>query len=251
MNREEFIKHKKACMVLTSDHKQIHCDHYARGAEKIVVLAHGFFNSKDSVLLQELGASLFDRYDVALLDFRGHGNSPGLFSWTTKEHMDLTAVLEFLKPHYQKIGVIGFSLGAAITIITATKIDWIDSIIAVSGPSDFDKIDYHFWELDAENDLFYNMTGDGRAGKGIRPGPFWLKKEKPINKVSEVKCPALFVHGENDWVIKPWHSQALFEKAQCKKEIVVFSKGPHAEYLMRKNKEETVDQIRNWFEETL
>lgn len=237
--------------LFTEDKQEIYYDHYTNGHKRLVVIAHGFFNSKDALLLKELGKELRDGYDVVILDFRGHGQSGGLFYWTTKEYIDLIAVLEDVRGDYDKIGLIGFSLGAATSIIAASKVDWIDSVIAVSAPTEFEKIEYHFWDLDVENDVLYNLIGDGLVGKGARPGPFWLKKDKPIHCVAKVKAPILFLHGESDWLIKPTHSQELYDKAQGKKDIAIIKNGPHAEYLIRKKKEETVTFIRDWFKETL
>jgi len=237
--------------VMTSDRQKIVYDHYARSGRDLVIIAHGFFNSKDSVLLKELGQALSPRYDVILMDFRGHGKSRGLFYWTTKEHLDLLAVLQHVQNDYRKIAVIGFSLGAATTIIAAARTQRIDSIVAVSAPTCFEKIEFHFWDLDIENDIFYNITGQGHIGKGVRPGPFWLKKERPIDLVARVTCPILFIHGEADWLIRPWHSQALFDQARSLKDIAILKNGPHAEYLIRKNKPETIKWIRTWLDKTL
>jgi hypothetical protein len=238
-------------VVLTEDNQRIFYDHYKRGHSRLVVIAHGFFNSKTAVLLKELGAEFQDQYDIVILDFRGHGQSAGLFCWTAKEYLDLIAVLEDVRKDYDKIGLIGFSLGAATSIITASKVDWLDSIVAVSAPTEFAKIEYHFWALDVENDILYNVIGKGRIGKGVRPGPFWLKKDKPIHCVSKVKAPVLFLHGESDWLIKASHSQKLYSRAVSRKNLVIIKNGPHAEYLIRKNKKETIKFMRDWLKETL
>lgn len=238
-------------VVTTSDQHQISLDHYESGHDKVVIIAHGFFNSKQAPLLKILGEDLATEYDVIIMDFRGHGQSNGLFHWTSKEYLDLEAVLSFAKEKYSKIGVVGFSLGAATTLITASQSDLIDSAIAVSGPTSFWRIEYYFWQLDPENDLFFGIFGHGGKGKGVRPGPFWLKKKNPIDCVGNIKCPVLYIHGEKDWLIKPWHAEALYKKTNAKKHLALIKKGPHAEYLVRKNKEETVRHIKNWFKETL
>lgn len=237
--------------VETKDKVKIHVDHYSYGHEKVVIIAHGFFNSKQAVLMKDLGLSLRDDYDVIIMDFRGHGKSQGLFYWTSKEYLDLLAVLDYAHQHYAKIGVIGFSLGAATSLIATPKTHLIDSLISVSGPSDFDKIEYHFWQLDPENDIGYNLFGEGKIGKGVRPGPWWTKKEKPIDAVKNIKIPVCFIHGKADWLIKPWHAEALYKATTSKKQLSLIDKGPHAEYLIRKNKKETVEIIRKWFEETM
>ena len=154
--------------LLTVDGQTIHYDLYPHGHQRLIIIAHGFFNSKDALLLKELGQALANQYDVLIMDFRGHGKSGGLFYWTSKEYLDLKAVLGYARTRYQKIGVIGFSLGAATSIITASQTDGIDTVISISAPSEFEKIECRFWELNVENDIFYNLIGEGRAGKGVR-----------------------------------------------------------------------------------
>lgn len=235
----------------TSDGIQVCFDRYAGGHSKVVIIAHGFFNSKGSVLLKSLAQELSDEYDCIVMDFRGHGETRGLFHWTSKEYLDLEAVLKFARQHYQKTAVIGFSLGAATSLIAASKFDLIDSVIAVSPPTVLEKIEYHFWNLDVENDLLYNIFKDGKIGKGVRPGPFWMAKEKPIAIVGNIKVPVCFIHGGADWLIHPWHSAALFEKTRAVKNIAIIKDGPHAEYLLRKNKDEFIRLVRDWLGQTL
>jgi len=237
--------------VTTTDQHVISYDHYQNGHDKVVIIAHGFYNSKQALLMKELGEALQSEYDIITMDFRGHGKSGGLFHWTSKEYLDMEAVLKFASGKYKKIGVVGFSLGAATSMIVASQNDSIASLISVSGPTEFSKIEYHFWGLDPEHDLYYTLLGQGRIGKGVRPGPFWLSKKRPIDCVGKIKCPVLYIHGEKDWLIKPWHSEQLFQKTNSKKQLVVIKKGPHAESLVRKNKEEIIRPIREWFKETL
>ncbi len=237
--------------LLTTDGQTIHYDLYANGHKKIVIIAHGFFNSKNAVLLKVLAGELTQFYDVIVMDFRGHGKSPGMFYWTSKEYVDLQAVVDFAKEKYSEVGVIGFSLGAATSIITASHTKKIKSLIAVSAPTEFGKIEYQFWDLDVENDLLFSLIGKGRMGRGVRPGPFWLKKQKPIERIVHVTAPTLFIHGDKDWLIYPEHSRKLYDKAKCRKKIAIIKNGPHSEYLIRKNKEEIISLIINWFHQTL
>jgi pimeloyl-ACP methyl ester carboxylesterase len=185
------------------------------------------------------------------MDFRGHGQSQGSFAWTSKEYRDLLAVVDYAKSQSRRIAVVGFSLGAVAAIITASKSNHIRSLISISAPTELEKIDYQFWRLDIENDIFYNLLGEGKVGKGIRLGPFWLKKEKPICLIKKITTPMLFIHGEADWVIRPWHARVLYREANSPKRLVMIKNGPHAEYLLRKNKDEVNYWIKKWLDETL
>lgn len=238
----------------TADKQKISCRHYKNNHSNVVVIAHGFYNSKDAELLRGLAKDLSADYDVFMFDFRGHGKSSGLFTWTSKENNDLAAVLDYLEDKYTAIGIVAFSLGASISInlVSGASFKKIVSLICVSCPSEFEKIDYKFRQLDLEGDLIYTLfASSGRKGRGVRPGAFWLKKEKPIERVRRMSIPVLYIHGEKDWVVKPWHSSALYEKTPSKKKLVIIKNGPHAEYLLRDYPKDTLKEIRKWLRATM
>lgn len=241
----------KTHSIRTIDNKRIQLDQYLAGHSQVIILAHGFYNSKKAVLFKEMAAGLLEDSDVIVFDFRGHGQSSGLFTWTVNEHRDLQAVLDFAERNYERIGVIGFSLGAAISLLTAARDSRIHSLIAVSPPYDFNHINYQFWKMGVMENIVYNVFQEGRTGKGIRPGWPWHKKTKPIDVVDRIHIPILFVHGEKDWLIVPEHSRQLFRKATKPKELVVIKGATHAEYIFRGDKEGTLKLFKKWFRKTL
>ncbi len=242
---------KKSGVAFTDDQKRIAFDHYSNGHDAVIVLAHGFYNSKKAVLFQEMAENLLDVYDVVVMDYRGHGESEGRFTWSAKEPQDLTAILAYARERYRRVGVVGFSMGAAVSLIVAAKTDLVDSLIAVSPPSEFKKIDFHFWKMDIMENVVYNVLQEGRIGKGFKAGAFWLKKTKPIEIVAKIKVPILFYHGAKDWLVLPWHSERLYQKAAAFKRIEIIANGTHAEFLFRRDREGTINHFKNWFRETL
>jgi pimeloyl-ACP methyl ester carboxylesterase len=191
-------------------------------------------------------------YDVIVFDFRGHGKSSDVFTWTTHEQKDLRAITAYAKEnHYAKIGVIGFSLGAAIALIEASCHRNIDSVIAVSTPADLGSINYHFWEKDMWEDLKLNFGIKGR-GKGVRMGSPSLQKTRPrdiVNKVSPT--PVLFLHGEKDWLVKPSHGKLLFYKAKDPKALTIIKDGGHAERIFDVFPDQFMKICLDRFRETL
>lgn len=240
---------KSSNTLLTSDKHSIAFDLYQAGHEKLIIIAHGFFNSKDSLLLLRLKDTLLNDYDVLLFDFRGHGKSSGFFCWLAREDIDLDVVLQFAGRSYKNIGLIGFSFGAATSISVLSKQNSVQTFVAVSAPERFWKINYCFWNLDFEEDIIYNL-GEGRIGRGVRPGPFWLKKPKPIELIGKVRCPILFIHGKNDWVTGYKHSIRLYERAAGHKQLHIIEHGSHSEYLMRKTQNEFIEVLKNWLRRT-
>jgi pimeloyl-ACP methyl ester carboxylesterase len=243
---------KTSLTLKIEDATEIAFDHYKMGNSGVIVLAHGFFNNKDAYLFKKIAEMFSKEYDVISFDFRGHGKSEGKYTWTFKEEEDLRAIILYAKEKgYKKIGVIGFSLGAAVTLIEASKNSAIDSIIAVSTPYDFRKMDFHFWEKEMLNDLKLNLGFKGK-GKGIRPGNLFLKKTRPIDVINKLAPkPVLFIHGEKDWLIKPYHSQKLFEMTKEPKKIYIVKEAGHAEKIFDDHKEEFEQACKDWFNETL
>lgn len=246
MNKINFSEKK----LTTTDGVEIAFDHYRSGHENIIIIAPGFYNSKQAVLFKQMAQRLCDQYDIIVMDFRGHGRSQGLFTWTANEDKDLLGVLKFIEGKYKRIGLIGFSLGAAVGLITASKSKQIDSLIAVCSPARFDKIDLNVWNMGIKENIIYNIFQEGRIGKGVRPGSLWLKKVKPIDIVGKITIPIYFMHGLEDWLILPWHSKVLFKAANCLKKIDLIEGATHAEYIFRSFPDDTIKRFKDWFAQT-
>ena len=241
------IKH-----IISDDHIKIAYDHYQAGHSKVLIIAPGFYNNKDTYLFKKIAQSFFTQYDIILFDFRGHGKSTGAFEWTASEANDLASVIKYAKEQrYGKIGVMGFSLGAAISLIEASHNQDIDTLIIVSAPFDFWKINYHFWKPEMIADLKLNLGPKGR-GKSIRPGHPFNKKIKPIDIVDQISpIPVLFIHGQKDWLISYRHSIRLYKKAIRPKELVIIPDAGHAEKIYDSNPEIFEDICLRWLEKTL
>jgi pimeloyl-ACP methyl ester carboxylesterase len=238
--------------VKTKDHHRIDVVHYQKGFPGVIILAHGFFNTKDAYLFQEIAKVLAVDYDVVAFDFRGHGKSSGLFTWTSKECADLQAVIAYVKScGYKSIGLMGFSLGAAIGLIEAAQNPDIKTVIAISAPYDFWKIDYHFWKPGMLDDLKLNL-GHKAKGKGVRPSHPWQAKIAPIDIVDRIAPrPVLFLHGAEDWLINASHSQKLYEKAKEPKKIVIIKGAGHAETMFDQKPHEFMKPCLAWLADTL
>ncbi|MBU2634781.1 MAG: lysophospholipase [Nanoarchaeota archaeon] len=235
---------------LTSeDNIKIALNYYAKsGRDSILIVCPGCFMCKDAKPFLNMAEDFFEYFDVIVMDFRGHGKSGGLFTFSAKEHLDLKAVVDYAKKKYAKIILLGFSLGAATAIIYTTKYKGIYGIIAVSTPTDFEKIENHFFKKDAVIPAMKKFE----FGKSptLRPGNIALKKIKPIDVVSGISpAPVLFLSGRKDPIIHHWHAEKLFERAREPKKLTVFQDGLHAEELYRKSKRKFIDTCMEWYQD--
>ncbi len=214
-----------------------------------LIICPGFFQSKQTPTFQRLAEGLSTEWEVVVMDFRGHGGSSGLYTFSAQESSDLKAVLSWARPRYPKLILLGFSLGGAVAInVLSHGSAQIHGLIAVSTPSLFEEIEFQFWTPEA---LRTGLQG-WEPGAGCRPGNPWLSKERPIDRIRKVLgIPTIFVHGTKDASISFQHSQRLFEAASEPKELKIIEEGGHAEALFRDQPEQFLDLVKSWAHRTL
>jgi pimeloyl-ACP methyl ester carboxylesterase len=236
--------------VSTVDGVTVSLDVYGHKAHNaVVIVCPGFFQSKDTPTFQRMSQTLAGEYDILAMDFRGHGRSGGLYTFSAHEGADFEAVLLWARERYQRIGVLGFSLGAAIAINTVSRYqDIVQSLIAVSAPCVFEDIDFKFWTPEA---IRTGMQGL-ESGAGCRPGSLLLKKERPIENVQKLKSvPILFIHGTRDVIVGVEHSRRLYAAASEPKRLEIIEGGSHAEALFRDDPQGFSDLVSSWYAWTL
>lgn len=228
----------------TQDGVKIALNHYKNGFKSVVILAPGWFMTKDSKSFIEMSEVFSKESDVLAMDFRGHGKSDGFYTFTSKEINDISVVVEFAKKYYEKIYLVGFSLGGAIVLIAGATFNYIDKIIAVSAPTCFEKIENQMWKPEAWIPTFQKC--ELKRWFSIRPSLKICKKIKPIDIVEKIKCPTLFLAGEKDPTVYSWHTEALYKKAVCEKEYKLFENCCHAEDLFIQDREKFVKICTDW-----
>ena len=231
--------------LLTEDKVEIAVNKYTKGSEGIVIVAPGWCMTKDSKAFKQISEMFFSEYDVCCLDFRGHGKSKGLYSFTSKELMDLHAAVKYAEIQgYKKIFLAGFSLGGGLVLIYGANCNNVNKIIAVSPHSDFDKIENHMWKKEAWGETFKKFELERFLS--IRPDIFPHKKIKPIDIIKDVTAPTLFIAGKKDPTVYYSHTEELYKQAVCAKEFQLYEDGIHAEDLYLYNKEDFTRRCIEW-----
>lgn len=234
----------------TQDNLKIAINHYylaKANRDKVLIICPGCFMCKDAKPFLAMSEDFSQYFDVITMDFRGHGKSGGLFTFTAKEGFDLQTVVKYAKERYKNTFVLSFSLAAATAIIYAAKHKDIDRLITVSSPADCDKIENYFFKKESLIPALESF----QLGKSpmIRPGNLWLKKIKPITVIEDIApIPTLFLHGDKDPIVFPWHSQELFKQAREPKRLVILPNGLHAQELYLKNKDKFLDICLDWYQ---
>ena len=239
----------KEIFLKTSDEVEIAVNKYDTGHDEVLIIAHGWFMTKDSSYFRDMSEVFSKDYDVITMDFRGHGESGGYYTFTSKEPMDMKAVVDYAKTQYSKIYLMGFSLGGALVLIHSAIEKDVDKVIAVSAPHSFIKIENQMWKKEAWSHSLRKF--EFKRSITIRPSLIIGEKIRPIDIVGKVEVPTLFIAGKKDATVRAWHSKSLFRVAKCKKQFELFENCCHAEDLFFQERKKFVQLCTNWLSEKI
>jgi len=184
------------------------------GSEKTVICLHGYTSSKwyDVYMKPLLEILKEEQYNLLYFDFRAHGESGG--DRTTiggKEFLDLTAAVEWLKNKHEdeskNIGVIGYSMGAMVTLKGLAIDDRIDCGIADSPPIDLDATSARSMKYFAGlPSVFYNLT------KPFGVLLFDIETDDMHRYAGEIDKPVLIIGGKNDPIVEISEIREFYKK---------------------------------------
>ena len=223
---------------LASDGVPIAYTLWRQPSSELVILAPGFWRrrlAKENIYLATHFARL--GYDVAALDFRGHGDSGGRYAFGAKEELDVEAVVNELvgggRP-YSRFAIIGLSMGGSIAAQALSRFRDLPcrALVMISSPADVKTLKPRPLSRDAIRQLrFRHALRVPRIAIRDLRGP----KPRALEAVAELAMPKLIVTSENDWLVDPSHGKTLAERAAPPVEHVHFDLpgSLHADSLVR------------------
>lgn len=197
------------------------------GSDRVVIVCHGHRGTKQDML--GIGSGLWRAGNsVMLFDFRGNGDSgDGLQSLAHHEQADLEAAIDLARERRPdaRLAVIGFSMGAAISVLVAARRPEVEAVVVDSSfatmrdviAAALQRYRVPPWPTIAASD---RLT---RLRYGYR-----YAQVRPIDAIAAVAPrPLLILHGEADRIIPVAQARELFEAAGEPKELVTFPGADH------------------------
>ena len=199
----------------------------AEGGGPVLIFVHGIGSKRSGDGAVELAALLHKRgFSALLFDLRGHGSSEGdQVSGGDHERADVLGAFDFLTGmgvNSERIGLMGFSLGAGTSLMAAAQEPAIRAVMADS-------------PFATASDLIAQET----ARKTVIPKwlvPVFLPVSKllarqfydidlgalkPEESVAQLGYPVLVVHGDADQRIPIEHGRRVFAAAHPGSELWV------------------------------
>jgi len=183
------------------------------GGNKTVIPLHGYTRSRwDNVYMKQTTEFLLkEGYNVLTFDFRAHGRSEGKYTTVGRDEVrDVEAAVRWLRENHpemaERIALIGFSMGAIVTIRSLAELEDVCCGVADSPP------------------MYLDRTG-ARSLKYFANLPEWLyplvkpfgrlfsgTTEDTIELADKVRKPLLLIAGEKDPLIEVGEVREFYER---------------------------------------
>ena len=222
-----------ATTLVTEDRVPIEAIHLPGPKDLAIVVAHGFTLSWQRPNVWRIANRLNQLAGVFSFDFRGHGRSGGLSTLGDREIADLDVVVRWARElGYQRVAVVGFSMGASIALRHAGLTGGVDAVVSVSGPG-------RWYHRGTESMRRVHFAVEHRIGRfvtrrwlktRISPQGWKLVPVPPAEAAAQISpVPLLIVHGDKDHYFPPEHARQLYMAAREPKELWPMPGMGHAE----------------------
>jgi len=202
--------------IRTADGVRIAYTWWRRPSREILLLAPGFWRVRLARENLFLASHFFRRgYDVAVIDFRGHGDSGGAYTFGPSEREDFLAVAEDLAGEgkaYARFAVLGFSLGGSIAADALARRPDLPcrALAMVSPPEHLPALRPRLWKTGAARQVRLRHVVRMPRIAGTR---LFQPKPRISRALARLSIPKLIVTAEGDWLVDPSHGRALAQAA--------------------------------------
>ena len=222
-------------------------------AEKLIILVHGFTGNMRGYdnIFEKLSRKLQNQnYAVIRFSFIGSPPSEGEYIDMTVKNQteELSAVIDYAKASgYAQIGLLGESMGGTISLEGYNTM--IEIMIFWYPTFDFSESSFINY---LENDELKELKENGYVlTDGYKIGEKFISQIKTIDvydKLSEIRCPVLFVHGDSDTDVPFRQSIKGFNLIKGEKQLNIIHGAEHC-FINEQEKviQITVDFLKMYF----
>ncbi|MFI6793397.1 alpha/beta hydrolase [Nonomuraea sp. NPDC050383] len=198
-----------------------------------IVMAHGFTGSWRDRTARRIVHVLSGYGGVMAFDFRGHGRSGGETTVGDLEILDVEAAVRHARVvGYERIAVVGFSMGASVALRHAGLRGGVGAVVSVSGPARWyyrgtKPMRQVHWAIERPLGRWAaRVAKRTRIARG-QWDPIPMPPYEAAALISPV--PLLVVHGDADAFFPLEHAHQIYDGAREPKELWIESGYGHAE----------------------
>lgn len=234
-----------------------------QGAERKngVVLLHGFLSSPGE--MKEMGRFFSDNgFNVYSVRFPGHGTSIESLNETDFEEWISAAEegLALMRLLSENVFVCGISLGAAVSFLLSTRLNFIKGVAAIAPPVKYvgKTDDGETWKSIFEKLKLKknNSREDEPVYNRDRYSASTPKANKSLLKLSDlmfsnlyhVRTPSFVIQADKDPVVHPDSSKKAYDKIGCEEKYILNINSDDHSIINSDKKEFVFNQIKVFFE---
>jgi dipeptidyl aminopeptidase/acylaminoacyl peptidase len=194
----------------------------------VIILLHGYEGNRMQ-MIPEARLLAAAGYGVLLFDFRGSGISEqAMVTLGDHERRDLRVALDFVEqqPGVERIGALGFSMGAATLTQVAAEDERLQAVI----------IEATFPDL--ESTLEYRTRLLGPISQlpslwAIRERGVDVDDVRPVDDICAISPrPVLLIYGDQDVGVPPGSAQTMYDAACDPVELWIIAGASHGDYIL-------------------
>lgn len=171
-------------------------------------------------------------FGVLSFDFTGLGDSDGEFkdSYFSNNVSDVEDICTFMSNNYRAPSlIIGHSLGGLISIVAASKIPDIKSVVTIGTPSTLAHVTKHFShgikEVKEKGEITINIGGRPFKINTDFVNDFLTKDIRTV--ISELNKPILILHSPADKIVEIENAEQLFANSKFPKSFISLDNSDH------------------------
>jgi alpha/beta superfamily hydrolase len=232
----------------------------------VVLTCHGFAGTKIGKYRIYVNlAEQLAKVGIATLriDFRGSGESEGLFSDMTinSEVSDVLKSLDFLRHHHQidmnRIGILGNSFGSVISVLAANRDHLIKSMVLLAPLFDNKQWKSQWEAINSKNADPNALKEMARMLDGHTPGQAFFKEFFQLDLEPHLlalkNVPLLHIHSENDQRVGVQQAE---EYKRCRKDALASTKWVNLQksdhdFSNSEERSMIIKEVVDWFSKTL
>lgn len=226
-----------------------------------VVLLHGFLSSPGE--MKEMGRFFSDNgFNVYSVRFPGHGTSIESLNETDFEEWISAAEegLALMRLLSENVFVCGISLGAAVSFLLSTRLNFIKGVAAIAPPVKYvgKTDDGETWKSIFEKLKLKknNSREDEPVYNRDRYSASTPKANKSLLKLSDlmfsnlyhVRTPSFVIQADKDPVVHPDSSKKAYDKIGCEEKYILNINSDDHSVINSNNKDFIFNQIKVFFE---
>jgi pimeloyl-ACP methyl ester carboxylesterase len=205
--------------IRAADQTAIAITWWRRPSKELLILAPGFWRvrlARENLFLAN--HYLRAGYDVVALDFRGHGDSGGAYSFGELEALDLKAVVDHFagagRP-YDRFSVLGLSLGGSIAADTLGRFPELPcrALAMISSPAEIKTLRPRPWTTGALRQVSLKNAVRVPRLSATSAASVLARPPAVAEALGRLSIPKLIITAEGDWLVDPSHGRLLAEAA--------------------------------------